>query len=227
MVRHGPEWRNGRRRGFKILRRKVCEFESRLGHHISLTISAVPQARHATFGRFAFACVNSILSTIYLCRSAGLVPPWQHRCGKRWRDRRKIKANSWSWLMNCGEILSSPFSQQSALRYGRGSASKHLFLWILLKISPNLSTAISADYETILPNFAPVQVFFSRHLPRCSRQTRAVPQFFHFPESLTGGIKIMSLWGDVLAVGAVVRGIASQGARVLRKALPSFAMLYF
>jgi hypothetical protein len=29
-----PEWRNGRRRGFKILRRKVCEFESRLGHHI-------------------------------------------------------------------------------------------------------------------------------------------------------------------------------------------------
>ena len=31
----GPEWRNGRRRGFKILRRKVCEFESHLGHHPS------------------------------------------------------------------------------------------------------------------------------------------------------------------------------------------------
>lgn len=27
-----PEWRNGRRRGFKIPRRKACEFESRLGH---------------------------------------------------------------------------------------------------------------------------------------------------------------------------------------------------
>ena len=34
-----PEWRNGRRRGLKILRRKACEFDSRLGHQYSVMIT--------------------------------------------------------------------------------------------------------------------------------------------------------------------------------------------
>jgi hypothetical protein len=29
-----PEWRNGRRRGFKIPRREACRFESGLGYHL-------------------------------------------------------------------------------------------------------------------------------------------------------------------------------------------------
>ena len=32
--RRWPEWRNGRRSGFKIRRLRSCEFESRLGHHL-------------------------------------------------------------------------------------------------------------------------------------------------------------------------------------------------
>ena len=46
-----PEWRNGRRRGFKIPRRKACRFESDLGHQHPVTAGAGGGLGLGTAGR--------------------------------------------------------------------------------------------------------------------------------------------------------------------------------
>jgi hypothetical protein len=57
----GPKWRNGRRRGFKIPRRKACRFESGLGYHIVFTMFFHP-----------FMCdVGSVLKRCFVTTPTG------------------------------------------------------------------------------------------------------------------------------------------------------------